>query len=177
MPNVRWVLPDSYLNFREKEYGGEPFIDGQAVPYDPKYHQEWTKNRGPHDQSTKLGKVEVENMLDGCDFKHWLIVVEKPEGELSRDEIIDSYIKLVASVYGSEQEARKIIYSVSTKHYYAVGVLVSEELSVKFKQLPNVLCVFPDTYLNPKDKDYGGEPFINGQAVPYDPKYHQAEFW
>ncbi|KAI6668191.1 hypothetical protein NL676_028544 [Syzygium grande] len=24
-----------------------------------------------------------------------------------------------------------------------------------------------------QNKDYGGEPFVNGQAVPYDPKYHE----
>ncbi|XP_057440483.1 multiple organellar RNA editing factor 8, chloroplastic/mitochondrial-like [Lotus japonicus] len=44
LPEVRWVLPDSYLNVKEKDYGGEPFINGEAVPYDPKYHEEWVRN-------------------------------------------------------------------------------------------------------------------------------------
>lgn len=39
-------------------------------------------------------------LLDGCDFEHWLVVVEKPEGEPTRDEIIDSYIKTLAAVVG-----------------------------------------------------------------------------
>ncbi|KAL6967927.1 Multiple organellar RNA editing factor 8, chloroplastic/mitochondrial [Sarracenia purpurea var. burkii] len=26
------------------EIYGEPFINGQAVPYDPKYHEEWVRN-------------------------------------------------------------------------------------------------------------------------------------
>ncbi|XP_074334997.1 uncharacterized protein LOC141672327 isoform X1 [Apium graveolens] len=65
------------------------------------------------------------------------------------------------------------IYSVSTKYYYAFGALVSEELSYKLKELPHVRWVLPDSYLDVKNKDYGGEPFINGQAVPYDPKYHE----
>ncbi|KAK1300584.1 Uncharacterized protein QJS10_CPB13g00344 [Acorus calamus] len=65
------------------------------------------------------------------------------------------------------------IYSVSTKHYFAFGALVSEELSYKIKELPKVRWVLPDSYLDVKNKDYGGEPFINGQAVPYDPKYHE----
>lgn len=39
-------------------------------------------------------------LLDGCDFEHWLIVMEKPEGEPTRDEIIDSYIKTLATVVG-----------------------------------------------------------------------------
>ncbi|CAM8995831.1 unnamed protein product [Rhodiola kirilowii] len=112
-------------------------------------------------------------LLDGCDFEHWLVVLEKPEGDPTRDEIIDSYIKTLAMVVGSEEEARMKIYSVSTKHYFAFGALVSEELSYKLKELPKVRWVLPDSYLDVKNKDYGGEPFINGQAVPYDPKYHE----
>ncbi|WJX73162.1 Multiple organellar RNA editing factor 8, chloroplastic/mitochondrial [Trifolium repens] len=112
-------------------------------------------------------------LLDGCDFEHWLVVMEKPEGDPTRDEIIDGYIKTLAQVIGSEEEARMKIYSVSTRHYFAFGALVSEELSFKLKELPKVRWVLPDSYLNVKEKDYGGEPFINGEAVPYDSKYHE----
>ncbi|XP_042512942.1 multiple organellar RNA editing factor 8, chloroplastic/mitochondrial-like [Macadamia integrifolia] len=112
-------------------------------------------------------------LLDGCDFEHWLVVMEPPEPSLIRDDIIDSYIKTLAQVVGSEEEARKKIYSVSTRHYFAFGALVSEELSYKIKELPRVRWVLPDSYLDVRNKSYGGEPFINGQAVPYDPKYHE----
>ncbi|XP_073013780.1 multiple organellar RNA editing factor 8, chloroplastic/mitochondrial-like [Typha latifolia] len=117
-------------------------------------------------------------LLDGCDFEHWLVVMEPPPGpagnpDVSRDEIIDSYIKTLAMIVGSEEEARQKIYSVSTRHYFAFGCLVSEELSYKIKELPKVRWVLPDSYLDVKNKDYGGEPFIDGQAVPYDPKYHE----
>ncbi|KAL2925346.1 Multiple organellar RNA editing factor 8 chloroplastic/mitochondrial [Bienertia sinuspersici] len=112
-------------------------------------------------------------LLDGCDFEHWLVVTEPPPENATRDEIIDSYIKTLAQIVGSEEEARMKIYSVSTKHYFAFGALVSEELSYKLKELPNVRWVLPDSYLDVKNKDYGGEPFINGEAVPYDPKYHE----
>ncbi|KAJ4710415.1 multiple organellar RNA editing factor 8, chloroplastic/mitochondrial-like [Melia azedarach] len=112
-------------------------------------------------------------LLDGCDFEHWLVVMEPPEGNPTRDEIIDSYIKTLAMIIGSEEEARMKIYSVSTRCYYAFGALVSEELSHQLKGLPRVRWVLPDSYLDVKNKDYGGEPFINGQAVPYDPKYHE----
>ncbi|KAJ4814691.1 multiple organellar RNA editing factor [Rhynchospora pubera] len=117
-------------------------------------------------------------LLDGCDFEHWLVVVDPPPGDPSnpdttRDEIIDNYIKTLAKVVGSEEEARMKIYSVSTRHYFAFGALVSEEDSYKIKELPGVRWVLPDSYLDVKNKDYGGEPFINGEAVPYDPKYHE----
>lgn len=39
-------------------------------------------------------------LLDGCDFEHWLVVMEKPEGDPTRDEIIDSYIKTLAQIVG-----------------------------------------------------------------------------
>ncbi|XP_071716168.1 multiple organellar RNA editing factor 8, chloroplastic/mitochondrial-like [Rutidosis leptorrhynchoides] len=112
-------------------------------------------------------------LLDGCDFEHWLVVVDKPEGDPTRDEIIDSYINTLAKVVGSYDEARMKIYSVSTRCYYAFGALVPEEDSFKLKELPGVRWVLPDSYLDVKNKDYGGEPFIDGKAVPYDPKYHE----
>ncbi|KAF9591340.1 hypothetical protein IFM89_003963 [Coptis chinensis] len=113
-------------------------------------------------------------LLDGCDFEHWLVVLEPFDvNAVTRDEIIDSYIKTLAQVVGSEDEARKQIYSVSTRHYFAFGCIVSEELSYKFKELPKVRWVLPDSYLDVRNKNYGGEPFINGQAVPYDPVYHE----
>ncbi|KAI6672700.1 hypothetical protein NL676_000606 [Syzygium grande] len=112
--------------------------------------------------------------LFGCDLEHWLVLMEKPEGDPTRDDIIDSYIKTLAQVVGSEEEARMKIYSVSTRYYYAFGALVSEELSHKLKDLPRVRWVLPDSYHDDKTKDYGGEPFVNGQAVPYDPKYHEG---
>nr|CAB3457543.1 unnamed protein product [Digitaria exilis] len=68
---------------------------------------------------------------------------------------------------------RKKIYSVSTRHYFAFGACISEELSFKLKELDKVRWVLADSYLDVKNKDYGGEPFINGKAAPYDPKYHK----
>ncbi|GAB2229881.1 hypothetical protein Droror1_Dr00014137 [Drosera rotundifolia] len=112
-------------------------------------------------------------LLDGCDFNHWLVVMEKPDEGLTRDEICDLYVKTLAKVVGSEEEARHKIYSVSTRCYFAFGALVDEELSYKLKELEGVRWVLPDSYLDVRNKDYGGEPFIDGRPVPYDPKYHE----
>ncbi|GFZ12405.1 hypothetical protein Acr_23g0007900 [Actinidia rufa] len=38
--------------------------------------------------------------LDGCDFEHWIVMMDKPEGDPSRDELIDIYIKTLAMVVG-----------------------------------------------------------------------------
>ncbi|KAI5015869.1 hypothetical protein ZWY2020_059408 [Hordeum vulgare] len=85
----------------------------------------------------------------------------------------NSVNRILLDVLVVSYEARMKIYSVSTRHYFAFGALVSEELSYKLKELPKVRWVLPDSYLDVRNKDYGGEPFIDGQAVPYDPKYHE----
>ncbi|GAV64848.1 hypothetical protein CFOL_v3_08363, partial [Cephalotus follicularis] len=115
---------------------------------------------------------------DGCDFKHWIVRSYDPDRDPdnhgpNKDEMIDIYVKTLAQVIGSEEEARMKIDSDSHRPYlYAFGALVTEELSHKLKELPGVVWVLPDSYMDAENKEYGGEPFINGQAVPYDPKYH-----
>ncbi|KAI3833456.1 hypothetical protein MKX03_027200 [Papaver bracteatum] len=130
------------------------------------------------DDNYGISESEVDwessyDLDDGCDYQHWLVVMEKPKGEPTRDEIIDSYIKTLSKVIGSEEEARMKIYSVSTRCYFAFGALVSEKLSEKINDLPGVTWVLPDCFMDYKNRTYGGEPFINGKAVPYDPKYHE----
>ena len=44
---------------------GEPFIDGQAVPYDPKYHEEWVRNN------------DIMNRHGSCNCYKWRHHVER----------------------------------------------------------------------------------------------------
>ncbi|KAL4387293.1 hypothetical protein GQ457_09G005220 [Hibiscus cannabinus] len=112
-------------------------------------------------------------LVEGCDYEHWFVVMEAPKGYPLRDEIFDTYIKTLAMALGSEEEAKKSIYSVSTKYYYAFGCKIPEDLAFRIKSLPNVKWVLPDSYIDGQgDNSYGGEPFIDGKVVPYDNKYH-----
>ncbi|KAJ4844966.1 hypothetical protein Tsubulata_011697 [Turnera subulata] len=71
-------------------------------------------------------------LLDGCDYEHWLIVLEFPKDpKPSEEEMIDAYVKTLTAVVGSEEEAKKRIYSVCTTTYTGFGALISEELSHK----------------------------------------------
>ncbi|XP_021898477.1 multiple organellar RNA editing factor 3, mitochondrial [Carica papaya] len=114
-------------------------------------------------------------LLDGCDYEHWLIVMEFPnETKPSEEEMINAYVKTLATVVGSEEEAKKKIYSVCTTTYTGFGALISEELSYKVKGLPGVLWVLPDSYLDVPNKDYGGDLYINGKVI-HRPQYRFNE--
>lgn len=88
------------------------------------------------------------------------------ENKPTEDEMVQAYVKTLATVVGSEEEAKKKIYSVSTTTYTGFGCLISEELSYKVKALPGVLWVLPDSYLDVPNKDYGGDLFIDGKVIP-----------
>ncbi|KAF3453560.1 hypothetical protein FNV43_RR04000 [Rhamnella rubrinervis] len=115
-------------------------------------------------------------MLPGCDYNHWLIVMEFPKDPApTREQMIDTYLNTLASVLGSMEEAKKNMYAFSTTTYTGFQCTVSEETSEKFKGLPGVLWVLPDSYIDVKNKDYGGDKYINGEIIPgnypvYQPK-------
>ncbi|XP_022856294.1 multiple organellar RNA editing factor 3, mitochondrial-like [Olea europaea var. sylvestris] len=114
-------------------------------------------------------------LLDGCDYEHWLIVMEfNSDPKPTEEEMINAYVKTLASVVGSEEEAKKKIYSVCTTTYTGFGALISEELSYKVKGLPGVLWVLPDSYLDVPNKDYGGDLFVDGKVI-HRPQYRFNE--
>ncbi|CDY37239.1 BnaA09g08600D [Brassica napus] len=73
------------------------------------------------------------------------------------------------------EEAKKNMYAFSTTTYTGFQCTIDEETSEKFKGLPGVLWVLPDSYIDVKNKDYGGDKYINGEIIPctyptYQPK-------
>ncbi|KAG5516612.1 hypothetical protein RHGRI_037366 [Rhododendron griersonianum] len=107
-------------------------------------------------------------MLPGCDFNHWLIIMEFPQDPApTRDQMIQTYLETLATVVGSMEEAKKNMYAFSTTTYTGFQCTVSEETSEKFKGLPGVLWVLPDSYIDVKNEDYGGgDKYINGEIIP-----------
>uniref|UniRef100_I1NI65 MORF/ORRM1/DAG-like MORF domain-containing protein n=1 Tax=Glycine max TaxID=3847 RepID=I1NI65_SOYBN len=102
--------------------------------------------------------TEMAPLFPGCDYNHWLIVMENPGGEgANKQQMIDCYIQTLAKVLGSEEEAKKKIYNVSCERYFGFGCEIDEETSNKLEGLPGVLFVLPDSYVDPENKDYGGE--------------------
>ncbi|KAL5839757.1 hypothetical protein ACOSQ4_012365 [Xanthoceras sorbifolium] len=115
-------------------------------------------------------------LLPGCDYNHWLIVMEFPKDPApTREQMIETYLNTLATVLGSMEEAKKNMYAFSTTTYTGFQCTVDEATSEKFKGLPGVLWVLPDSYIDVKNKDYGGDKYINGEIIPsttptYQPK-------
>ncbi|XP_010533846.1 PREDICTED: multiple organellar RNA editing factor 9, chloroplastic [Tarenaya hassleriana] len=122
------------------------------------------------------GEQRETIMLPGCDYNHWLIVMEFPKDPApTRDQMIETYLNTLATVLGSMEEAKKNMYAFSTTTYTGFQCTVDEETSEKFKGLPGVLWVLPDSYIDVKNKDYGGDKYVNGEIIPctyptYQPK-------
>ncbi|KAG6481020.1 hypothetical protein ZIOFF_057611 [Zingiber officinale] len=94
-------------------------------------------------------------LLPGCDYNHWLIVMEFPKAPAPTQEqiMIKTYLDTLATVLGSMEEAKKNMYAFSTTTYTGLQCTVSEETSEKFK----------------------GDKYINGEFIPctypnYQPK-------
>lgn len=66
----------------------------------------------------------------------------------------------------SVEEAKKRIYACSTTTYTGFQVVMTEEESENFNGLPGVHLVLPDAYIDPKNKEYGGDKYIDGTIVP-----------
>ncbi|PHT90688.1 Multiple organellar RNA editing factor 5, mitochondrial [Capsicum annuum] len=109
-------------------------------------------------------------LFEGCDYEHWLIVIDFPKDtQLTREEMIETYVQTAAKVFGSVEEAKKKIYALSTTTYRGFQVLCSEETSKKFEGLPGVVFVLPDSYIDPVNKEYGGDKYINGEIIERPP--------
>ncbi|GFZ12449.1 plastid developmental protein DAG [Actinidia rufa] len=96
--------------------------------------------------------------------------------ELLATVVVIGFFLLISVFFvGSMEEAKKNMYAFSTTTYTGFQCTVSEETSEKFKGLPGVLWVLPDSYIDVKNKDYGGDKYINGEIIPctyptYQPK-------
>ncbi|XP_047311372.1 multiple organellar RNA editing factor 1, mitochondrial-like [Impatiens glandulifera] len=111
-------------------------------------------------------------LFEGCDYNHWLITMDFPKDpEPTREEKIETYLQTLAKVVGSYEEAKKKMYSLSTTTYQGFQCVVTEEMSEKFKGLPGVVFVLPDSYIDPVNKEYGGDKYENGVITPRPPPF------
>ncbi|KAL6568300.1 Multiple organellar RNA editing factor 7, mitochondrial [Orobanche hederae] len=137
-----------------------------------RFFSDRTADPGSQPQTRDSELPRVGSLVDGCDYKHWLVVMHPPENYPQREEIVQQYVATLALALGSEKSAMESIYSVSTKYYYGFSCKVPENVILKIKSFPRVKWVLPDSFLCTQENGYGGEPYVDGKVVPYDDKYH-----
>ncbi|KAJ1385677.1 hypothetical protein SESBI_41420 [Sesbania bispinosa] len=110
-------------------------------------------------------------LFEGCDYNHWLFVMDFPkDNKPSPEEMIRVYEETCAKGLNiSVEEAKKKIYACSTTTYTGFQAVMTEEESKKFEGLPGVIFVLPDSYIDPVNKQYGGDQYINGTIIPRPP--------
>ncbi|KZV53243.1 DAG protein, chloroplastic [Dorcoceras hygrometricum] len=71
--------------------------------------------------SSKRGSsnAKMETVMSpGCDYNHWLILLEFPKDTApTREQMIETYLYTLATVLGSMEEAKKNMYAFSTTTY------------------------------------------------------------
>ncbi|XP_077213381.1 DAG protein, chloroplastic-like [Tasmannia lanceolata] len=85
------------------------------------------------------------------------------------EEMVEYYVQTLAKVVGSVEEAKKRMYACSATTYVGFQAVMTEEMSEKFQGLPGVLFILPDSYIDPENKEYGGDRYINGTIIPRPP--------
>ncbi|XP_010529304.1 PREDICTED: multiple organellar RNA editing factor 1, mitochondrial [Tarenaya hassleriana] len=110
-------------------------------------------------------------LFEGCDYNHWLITMDFPkDNPPPREEMIATYERTCAQGLGiSLEEAKKKIYACSTTTYQGFQAIMTEEESEKFRDVPGVVFILPDSYIDPVNKEYGGDKYENGVITPRPP--------
>ncbi|XVF67674.1 hypothetical protein PTKIN_Ptkin10aG0140500 [Pterospermum kingtungense] len=143
------------------------------------FQSRWFRSSGGPLSSPKQYKLYKEGdvitddtvLFEGCDYNHWLIVVDFPkDNKPPPEEMVRTYENICAQGLGiSVEEAKKRIYACSTTTYEGFQVVMSEEESEKFNNVPGVVFVLPDSYIDPVNKEYGGDKYENGVITPRPP--------
>ncbi|CAA2985005.1 Hypothetical predicted protein [Olea europaea subsp. europaea] len=132
-----------------------------------------SRNRSFNPETDEIGPDTI--LFEGCDYNHWLITIDFPKDPApTREEMIEFYVQTAAKVFGSVEEAKKKIYAISTTTYQGFQVECSEETSEKFKGLPGVVFILPDSYIDPVNKEYGGDKYVNGEIFPRPPPLYRG---
>jgi len=67
------------------------------------------------------------------------------------------------------------MYAFSTTTYIGFQAVMTEDMSEKFRGLPGVVFILPDSYLYPETKEYGGDKYDNGVITPRPPPVHYSK--
>ncbi|WCJ18380.1 Multiple organellar RNA editing factor 1 mitochondrial [Euphorbia peplus] len=149
-----------------KDYEGYHFMRHRQEDYHFNFFEE-EEPRVPKNED------DIMEIFAGCDLKHWLVTVDFPDDpEPKREDMIATYERICAQGLGlSIEEAKKRIYACSTSVYDGFQVEMTKEETEKFIEIPEVMLVLPDSYLDKKNQEYGGDKYENGVITMRPPPF------
>ncbi|XP_065871036.1 uncharacterized protein [Euphorbia lathyris] len=148
-----------------KEYEGYNFMRRREEEYPFNFFE---------DEEPRVPKNEddIMEIFAGCDLKHWLVTVDFPDPPPEPKEMIATYERVCAEGLGiSIEEAKKRIYACSTTVYEGFQVEMTKEESEKFVDVPEALLILPDSFMDRKNMEYGGDKYENGVITPRPPPF------
>ncbi|CAA7014849.1 unnamed protein product [Microthlaspi erraticum] len=151
-PSVSSLLPRSVVR-QSTEFGRSPARLLSTIQYQ-------------YDPYTGEDSFTPDN--EGCDFNHWLITMDFPkENPPSREEMISTFEQTCAKGLNiSLEEAKKKIYAICTTSYQGFQATMTIGEVEKFRDLPGVQYIIPDSYVDLENKVYGGDKYENGVITP-----------
>ncbi|XP_050377493.1 multiple organellar RNA editing factor 1, mitochondrial-like isoform X2 [Argentina anserina] len=152
--------PTVQFQFQSRSFRSSSFYSARTNP-----------SYGGGNQNEEIGPDTI--LFEGCDYNHWLIVMDFPkDNKPPPEDMIRTYEETCAKGLNmSVDEAKKKIYACSTTTYTGFQVLMTEEESEKFNGVPGVIFVLPDSYIDPQNKQYGGDKYENGVITPRPPPF------
>ncbi|CAF1710897.1 unnamed protein product [Brassica oleracea var. botrytis] len=80
------------------------------------------------------------------------------------EEMVSTYEQTCATGLGIRFLGRgeEEIYACSTMTYQGFQAIMTEQESEKFKDLHGVVFILSDSYIDPQNKEYGGDKYENG---------------
>ncbi|KAK4803731.1 hypothetical protein SAY86_003548 [Trapa natans] len=117
-------------------------------------------------------KIDPDTILfEGCDYNHWLITMDFPKDpKPTPEEMVQTYEETCAKGLNiSLEEAKKRMYACSTTTYQGFQAVMTEAESEQFRGIPGVVFILPDSYIDPQNKEYGGDKYENGMITPRPP--------
>ncbi|KAL6279769.1 hypothetical protein ACE6H2_016650 [Prunus campanulata] len=164
----RSLSATSALSFSHSS--SSPLLNGPTSAQSPASHpQSWTlllhsrtfrssslssARSAPYDNNQN-DKMDPNTILfEGCDYNHWLIVMDFPKDNLPpAEEMVRTYEETCAKGLNiSVEEAKQKMYACSTSTYKGFQVVMSEEESQKFE----------------------GDKYVNGTIYPRPPPVHHG---
>ncbi|KAH0894358.1 hypothetical protein HID58_056787 [Brassica napus] len=109
----------------------------------------WTTEYKLYKEGDEITQDTV--LFEGCDYNHWLNTMDFPKNHpLFPEEMVSTYEQTCATGLGIRGEEE--IYACSTMTYQGFQAIMTEQESEKFK----------DSYIDPQNKEYGGDKYENG---------------